>query len=158
MVKLAEGNVRAVYRFDPDGSEGFTATEIARVGGPGPITELPSFAPAINAAGLVAFRARDAGGDAIYLGDGETLLRVVGNGDVVGTDLGVAQLGQNVASSPVFSGKPAINAHGDIAFVAGVHPQGNDQVEWGSGVFVAYATPKVDDLVFADGFEATPAR
>jgi hypothetical protein len=42
--------------------------------------------------------------------------------------------------------------------VAGIHPQGNNQVEWGSGVFVAYASPMVDDLIFMDGFDgiATP--
>lgn len=157
VVKLADGNLRAVYRFDPDGSDGFTATEIARVGAPGPITELPSFAPAINAAGLVAFRARDADGDAVYVGDGTSLLRIAGNGDVVETDLGTAQLGQH-DSSPVFSGKPAINAHGDVAFVAGVYPQGNNQIEWGSGVFVAYAQDDdEDDTIFTDGFDGAAA-
>lgn len=138
-------------------SDGATTTEIAAVDPAGTILELDSFPPAINGSGWVAFRARDAQGQAIYLGDGETLLRVVGNGDVVETDLGTAQLGQH-DSSPVFAGRPAINAHGDIAFVAGVHPQGDNQVEWGSGVFVAYATPTVDDLIFADGFDAAPAR
>ncbi|HEU4665641.1 MAG TPA: choice-of-anchor tandem repeat NxxGxxAF-containing protein [Dokdonella sp.] len=148
----AADNRRVVLRCD-----GVTTTEIAAVDPGGTILELDSFPPAINGSGWVAFRARDAQGQAIYLGDGDTLLRVVGNGDVVETDLGIAQLGQH-DSSPVFSGRPAINARGDIAFVAGVHPQGNNQVEWGSGVFVAYATPAVDDLVFADGFESAPAR
>ncbi|HEY6940941.1 choice-of-anchor tandem repeat NxxGxxAF-containing protein [Dokdonella sp.] len=148
----AADNRRVVVR-----SDGITTTEIAEVDPAGTILELDSFPPAINGSGWVAFRARDARGQAIYLGDGDTLLRVVGNGDVVETDLGTAQLGQH-DSSPVFSGRPAINAHGDIAFVAGVHPNGNDQVEWGSGVFVAYATPTVDDLVFADGFDAAPGR
>jgi len=152
VVKLADGSVRAVYRFDPDGSGGYTATEIARVGS-GPITELPSFSPSINANGLVAFRAKDADGDAVYVGDGKSLKRIAGNGDVVETDLGTAQLGQN-DSSPVFSGKPAINARGDVAFVAGVYPQGDNQEEWGSGVFVAYAQGEEnDDTIFADGFD-----
>lgn len=148
----AADNRRVVLR-----SDGTTTTEIAAVDPAGTILELDSFPPAINAAGWVAFRARDAQGQAIYLGDGETLLRVVGNGDVVETDLGTAQLGQH-DSSAVFAGRPAINAHGDIAFVAGVYPQGNNQVEWGSGVFVAYATPTVVDLVFADGFDSAPVR
>ena len=148
----AADNRRVVLR-----SDGTTTTEIAAVDPAGTILELDAFPPAINASGWVAFRARDAQGQAIYLGDGETLLRVAGNGDVVMTDLGAAQLGQH-DSSPVFSGRPAINAHGDIAFVAGVYPEGDNQVEWGSGVFVAYATPTIVDLIFADGFDSTPAR
>ena len=143
----AADNRRVVLRND-----GMTTTEIAAVDPAGPILELDSFAPAINDAGWVAFRARDANGQAIYLGDGASLQRVVGNGDVVDTDLGVAQLGQHDAS-PVFAGRPSINARGDIAFVAGVHPQGDSQTEWGSGVFVAYATPTVDDVIFVDGFD-----
>lgn len=155
VVKLADGNVRAIQRFDADGAGGFTATEIARVG-VGPITELPSFSPAINASGLVAFRAKDANGDAIYVGDGISLKRIAGNGDVVQTDLGTAQLGQH-DTSPVFSGKPAINAHGDVAFVSGVYPQGDNQTEWGSGVFVAYAqAAPEDDTIFKDGFDGAP--
>lgn len=154
-VKLADGNARAIYRFDADGSGGFTATEIARVGN-GPITDLLSFAPSINANGLIAFRAKDANGDAIYVGDGTSLKRVAGNGDVVQTDLGAAQLGQH-DTSPVFSGKPAINARGDIAFVSGVYPQGDNQTEWGSGVFVAYVQGE-DDTIFSDGFDVGPVE
>ena len=145
----AADNRRVVLR-----SDGTTTTEIAAVDPGGTILELDSFAPAINVHGWVAFRARDAQGQAIYLGDGETLLRVAGNGDVVQTDLGTAQLGQNVDTSPVFAGRPSINANGDIAFVAGVYPQGNNQIEWGSGVFVAH----VDDTIFENGFEGTPVR
>ena len=55
------------------------------------------------------------------------------------TDLGAAQIGQH-DTSPVFSGHPTINADGDVAFVAGLHPEGDSQSEWGSGVFVAYAS------------------
>jgi len=143
-------NRRVVLR-----SDGATTTEIAAVDPAGTILELDSFAPAIDDAGRVAFRARDANGQAIYLGDGSSLIRVIGNGDAVDTDRGVAQLGQH-DSSAVFAGRPAINTHGDIAFVAGVYPQGNNQIEWGSGVFVAYATPTVDNVIFADGFDPAP--
>lgn len=138
-------NRRVVLR-----SDGVTTTEIAAVDPIGTIRELDSFAPAINDSGWVVFRARDAGGQAIYLGDGSQLVRVIGNGDVVQTDLGAAQLGQDNATDPVFAGKPSINVHGDIAFVAGVYPQGDNSTEWGSGVFVAYAS---NDRLFADGFE-----
>lgn len=150
VVKLAEGNVRALYRFTP-GENGVEATEIARVDPAGTIRDIEFFSPVINDAGLVAFRVKDANGQAIYVGDGKSLVRVIGKGDVIATDLGSAQIGQHNDTDPVFSGKPAINNLGDIAFVAGVHPEGDNQVEWGSGVFVAYAP--VDDTVFKDGFD-----
>lgn len=152
-VKLVDGNARAIYRFTTDGDGGYDAMEIARVEAAGTIRGIDYFAPTINDAGLVAFRAQDVNGQAIYVGDGTSLVRVAGNGDVVSTDLGIAQLGQH-DSSPVFSGKPAINANGDIAFVAGVYPEGDNQTEWGSGVFVAYASPTIDDTIFVDGFDS----
>lgn len=138
-------------------SDGTTTTEIAAVDPAGTIRAIESFAPSINDAGWVVFRARDENGQAIYIGDGETLVRVIGKGDVVETDLGTAQIGQHIDDPdgwPIFSGKPAINALGDIAFVAGLHPKGDSQTEWGSGVFVAYAPEaKPTDIVFRDGFD-----
>jgi len=82
--------------------------------------------------------------------DGVTLRRIIGRGDVLSTDLGLAQIGQNNASDAVFSGAPSINANGDVAFIAALHPDGNNQIEWGTGVFVASANL---DTVFANGFE-----
>lgn len=147
MVRLAEGNVRAVYRVG-DGE----AVEIARVGA-GPITEIQFFRPAINNDGLVAFRASDADGQAVYVGDGQDLVRVIGKGDVIQTDLGSAQLGQH-DSSPVFGGAPDINNHGDVVVSAGLHPEGDNQVEWGSGIIVAWADRGADDdVIFRNGFE-----
>jgi hypothetical protein len=137
------GNVRSVQRGD-----GGSIVEIARVGAGG-LTEIESFGPAINASGLVAFRGRDANGQAIFVGDGQTLRRVIGKGDSIGSDLGPAQIGQN-DSSPVFGGGVAINASGDIAFTAALHPPGNNQIEWGTGVYIAYAST---DTLFANGFE-----
>jgi len=152
VLNLDAGNVRAVYRFSP-GPSGVEATEIARVEAAGTIRAIDSFAPAMNNDGLVTFRGCDANGQAIYVGDGTTLRRVIGKDDLVATDLGIAGIGQHVDDPngwPIFSGAPGINAHGDIAFIAGLYPQGNNQVEWGSGVFVAYAD---GDVIFQDGFE-----
>lgn len=157
VVKLAAGNVRAVYRFAP-GASGIEATEIARVDAAGTIRAIDSFAPAINNNGLVVFRGSDANGQAVFAGDGKSLVRVIGKGDVVPTDMGPGQLGQH-DSSQVFSGAPTVNGYGDIAFVSGLHPEGNNQVEWGSGVFVAYAErPVEDDTIFRDGFEEAAAE
>lgn len=129
-------------------SNGMSTSEIAREGVAG-VIDIEFFAPAINADGLVAFRGTDANGQAIFVGDGTTLRRVVGSGDLVPSDLGTAQIGQN-DSSPVFGGGVAINASGDVAFTAALHPPGDNQVEWGTGVYVAYADV---DLVFRDSFD-----
>ena len=51
--------------------------------------------------------------------------------------------------SVVFGGTPAINDAGDVAFVAALTPADTNQVEWGSGLFIASA-----GRIFADGFES----
>lgn len=140
-------NRRAVYRIDDSGP-----TEIAVVDPAGLVREIDSFAPAVNDAGLVAFRGRDANGQAIFVSDGTQLRRVVGRGDRLATDLGLGQIGQHNSTDAVFAGAPGINDRGDLVFVAALHPDGNDQVEWGSGVFVL----AVSEHLFGDGFEAPP--
>lgn len=122
--------------------DGTTATEVAVAGEDG-VVSFDSFAPDVNDAGQVVFRAVDVAGQAVYVADGETVTRVAGKGDEVTTDNGVAQLGQHDAS-PVFGGAPRINNHGDVSFTAGVHPTGDNQVEWGTGVFVAHAADDTD--------------
>lgn len=138
-----DGGVRSIQR-----SDGNDTVEIARVGVNG-LTEIEFFAPAINNSGLVAFRGRDSNGQAIFVGDGTQLRRVIGNGDAIASDLGPARVGQH-DSSPVFGGGVAINNDGDLAFTAGLHPDGNNQIEWGSGVYIAYAE---QFTLFANGFE-----
>lgn len=117
--------------------DGTSATEVAVAGEDG-IASFDSFAPDVNDAGQVVFRAVDATGQAVYVADGESVTRVAGQGDEVSTDNGQAQLGQH-NDSPIFGGAPRINNSGDVSFTAGVHPVGDNQVEWGTGVFVAYA-------------------
>ncbi|HET9032446.1 MAG TPA: hypothetical protein VFN25_06035 [Dokdonella sp.] len=152
VLRLEAGNARAVYRFTPNGA-GVDAVEIARVEPGGTIREIESFAPALNDNGLVVFRARDANGQAIYAGDGTRLVRVIGKEDAVATDLGPGRIGQHIddpSAWPIFSGAPAVNDAGAIAFIAGLHPDGDTQIEWGTGVFVAWPA---DDAIFSDGFE-----
>lgn len=152
VLRLEAGNVRAIYRFMPNGS-GIDATEIARVEATGTIRDIDSFTPSMNDNGLVVFRARDVNGQAIYVGDGTTLVRVVGKEDAVDTDLGLGRIGQHIDDPtgwPIFSGAPSINNAGDIAFIAALHPDGDTQIEWGSGVFVASSD---GDSIFSDGFE-----
>ena len=114
------------------------------------VTEIEFFAPAANNAGTVIFRGRNnAGRQTIFQGDGASLVEVIREHDLVMTDLGQARLDQH-DTSPIFGGSPALNQNGDIAFGAGLTPPDNNQIEWGSGVFVLRATT----TIFADGFES----
>jgi len=119
-------------------SDGNETIEIATVDHPD-INSIEFFPPSANNNGLVAFRARD--GEnlyAIFVGDGENLVRVIGQFDPVHTDLGKGQIAQH-DSSPTFGGGVAINDNGDVGFNATLAPIDNTQIEWGSGVYIAYA-------------------
>jgi hypothetical protein len=127
------GGGEGVYRAD-----GSTVTKIAATDDPD-VSAIDFFAPQVNDAGVAAFRAYDASGlRVIYAGDGTTLRRVVGEHDVVNTDLGPGRIDQH-DTSPVFGGTVAINADGDIAFAATLTPENDNQTEWGTGMFIAYA-------------------
>ncbi len=145
-------------------SDGKTLTTIATTQMP-EISDIEFFATSMNENGLVVFRGKDQNGDqAIFVGDGKTLRRVIGRLDEVPTDNGPGQIAQH-DSSPVFGGAPTINARGDIAFQCALTPLGNNQIEWGSGIYIAYAdqpatTPgdvtgdgivNVDDLLYVIG-------
>ena len=140
------GGARGVFRYDAPGS----IVQIARTGTQG-LGSIEFFGPAINDDGLVAFRGVDsAGKQAIFVGDDSTLRRVIGRGDPIETDLGIGQIDQETPGSPAFSGGVAINAAGDIAFSPTLTPLGNNQIEWGTGVYVAQAGTQ---LIHANGFE-----
>lgn len=140
------GAPRGVFRFDPPD----VIVTIAETG-QGGLSGIEFFAPAVNDDGLVVFRGVDAQGrQAIFVGDGVDLLRVIGRGDAIPTDLGLGQIDQETPASPAFSGGVAINAQGEIAFSPALTPFGNNQIEWGTGVYVARA---IVDILHADGFE-----
>lgn len=145
-IRVADGQA-AIVR-----SNGTQTVEIAAADASGPLVDIPSVRPAINSAGQVAFRAHDAAGDAIYVGDGATLVRVAGFGEGVMIDLGRAELGADRSDQNVFDGAPSINAHGDVAFVARLHAFGHPEQSYGRGAFAAYAPPR-PDAIFADGFD-----
>jgi MYXO-CTERM domain-containing protein len=137
-IAFGQGGVEAVLRSEPDGR----ITVIATTAPGSQIDHVGNFPPVINDAGLVAFRGVGIDGqDAIYVGDGAGLVTVVRETDVVPTDLGLAQIGNETPGSnyTAFSGNIAINQRGDVAYVASVYPNGDRTVEWGSGVFVAVA-------------------
>jgi hypothetical protein len=129
-------------------TDGATTIPIATTAHP-EISGIDFFAPAANESGQVVFRAFDeAGLRAIFVGDGTDLVRIVTEHDLVPTDLGQGRIDQN-DGSPVFGGSPAINSAGDVAFIATLTPPDNNQIEWGSGLFIAYGS-----LIFSDGFES----
>jgi hypothetical protein len=122
-------------------SDGKTTTTIATTTGGQGITTIEFFPPHVNNDGLVVFRAQQTGSlDAVYVGDGKTLRRIVGEHDIVPTDQGPARVDQNDRSL-TFGGSVTINNQGDVAFHCTLTPPDNNQIEWGSGIFIAYADP-----------------
>jgi hypothetical protein len=131
-------------------SDGTTTIEIATTNDPD-VSDIEFFHPAANSAGLVAFRGKDGQGlQAIFVGDGTTLRRVIGEHDLVPTDLGDARIDQH-DSSVVFGGGVDINEGGDIGFACTLTPPDNNQIEWGSGMFIAYADAVLPGDVDGDG-------
>jgi hypothetical protein len=129
-------------------TDGATTVTIATTAEP-EISAIDAFPPRANDHGQVVFRAFDGAGlMAIFVGDGGELVRVVTEHDLVPTDLGEGRVDQH-DGSVVFGGAPDINNAGDVAFVAALTPADNNQIEWGSGLFIAYGS-----LIFADGFES----
>jgi hypothetical protein len=129
-------------------TDGSTVTTIATTA----MTEISAidyFPPRANDHGQVVFRAfDDAGLLAVFVGDGSGLVKVATEHDVVPTDLGDGRIDQH-DGSVVLGGAPDINNSGDVAFIASLTPADNNQIEWGSGLFIAYGS-----LVFSDGFES----
>ena len=115
---------RGVYLADGSAITTIATTDDAEISG------IDFFGPAVNGNGWVAFRAFDAAGlRAIYVGDGIELRRVVGEHDLVPTDLGEGRIDQH-DTSPVFGGSVDINASGDDALDTGA---GDDLALGGGG-------------------------
>ena len=136
IAELAAGG-RAVVVADGSSEDIIVARE-----GEGGVADIEFFSPDINAHGWVVFRAFDSDGKrAIWVGDGSALERVATGGDQVPTDLGTGMIAQETADNPVFDGGPSINDRGDVAFACGLAPTDDDQVEWGTGLYLAAARP-----------------
>ena len=106
--------------------------------GQGELGSIEFFPPDMNDSGLVVFRAFDSAGKrAVWVTDGVLLKRVVAEHQILPSDLGEARVDQETANNPVFAGAPMINARGDVSFVTGLAPPDNDQVEWGTAIYIA---------------------
>ncbi|MBX3365080.1 MAG: hypothetical protein KF866_09970 [Phycisphaeraceae bacterium] len=103
-------------------SDGIETVTIARPGDLGIVsTDFGNFGPDINASGWVAFRARTTTGHAVFVGDGQSLVRIAGDGDLLATDLGDLVMGFDFGpptGRQALSSRVAINDAGQIAFAA----------------------------------------
>ncbi len=81
------------------------------------INTIDFFAPDVNDQGLVVFRGDNQDGlSSVFVGDGNQLIRLGGEGDMIETDIGLRQLGrrdQNFSQS----GAPRINNRGDVGWI-----------------------------------------
>ena len=113
-----------------------TAAYLGRLAyeGDGELSEIEYFTPKINDQSEVFFRAKNIEGKrGIYLVKGEHLLRLIGEGDAVDTDLGAAKILWN-KFYPGFSGEIDVNNNGDIVFHALLVASDTER-EIGSGIF-----------------------
>ena len=98
------------------------------------ISEIELFAPKVNDQGMVVFRAKDMDGKrGIYIASIDGTKKLVGEGDEIMTDLGLATILSN-PNFPGFGGDVDMNDHGEIVFYCLVMGAKNNQ-EWGSAVF-----------------------
>ena len=122
-------------------SDGTITHTIAEAGKKG-VADIGFFSPDVNDKGWVVFRAMDDKGRAIFVGNGQTVLRIIGEHDKVMTDAGPGQIDEKDDKAPVFGGSPSINDKGHVAFNASLTPEGEPGTEWGKGVFVARSVHK----------------
>ncbi|MEM8680174.1 MAG: hypothetical protein AAGF97_12570, partial [Planctomycetota bacterium] len=102
-----------IYRFD---SQTGKIDPIAAVGSQN-VTTIDIFSPDVNDQGLVTFRGDDGlGRSSVFVGNGSSVARIAGEGDLVVTDLGVRQLGRRDMDFSQ-SGAPQVNGRGDVGFI-----------------------------------------
>jgi hypothetical protein len=122
------GNKKGIV-FYKDNQANVFATE-----GSNDISEIELFAPKVNDLGQVLFRAIDAAGArAIFLADGESVKKILREGDVVNTDQGLAKVLDN-PNFPGFGGEIDLNDRGDIIVMA-ILIGAFDNKEMGSAVY-----------------------
>lgn len=133
------GARRGVYLTD-----GTHTTTIASEGA-ADVAQITYFTPVVNDAGSVAFRGMDTNGNnAIWTGNGTTLAKVITAGDILPSDQGdaaaIPEVASDATNTTVFGGGLAINAKGQIAFLAALASSSRRTTRLGTGFYVA--TPR----------------
>lgn len=101
------------------------------------ISRIERFPPKLNNHGLIIFRGFDSQGlRAIWAGDGISLHKVVSEGDLLPTDLGLLKLARPDEGA-VFIGTPDLNDQAEIVFAASLSDPQDTRRGFGAGVFVA---------------------
>lgn len=114
---------------DKAGTKVLIATE-----GKDEISEIELFAPQVNIHGNVLFRAKNLKGlRGLYLADGQSIRRLIGEGDMIPTDLGMGRIVID-PQCPGFGGNVRINDGNEIVFYS-VIDSANGKYEWGSAVY-----------------------
>jgi hypothetical protein len=127
-VGIIEGGIKTLV-VDNHGQQTHFASE-----GQDGISEIELFAPQINSQGIVVFRAKNSKGlRGIYLADGQSVHRLIGEGDEIPTDRGPGRALYN-PTSPGFGGNVHLNDRNEIVFYALV-TSANGNHDWGSGVY-----------------------
>ena len=105
--------VSGIYRYDAATGQ----TDLIGAVSDPLVSTIDIFSPDINNHGLVAFRGDDLNGQSsVFVGDGSSLIRVAGEGDLISTDLGVRQLGRRDMDNSQ-AGAPRINNAGDVGLL-----------------------------------------
>jgi hypothetical protein len=135
LIASLKSGQRGVFRFDAEGVKAIALE------GNSQISRIERFPPKLNNHGLIIFRAFDSHGlRAIWAGDGITLHKVVSEGDLLPTDLGILKLARPDEGA-VFIGTPDLNDQAEIVFAASLSDIQNPRIGFGAGVFVARAMP-----------------
>ena len=111
------------------------------------VSTIDIFAPDVNDEGLVTFRGDDdAGRSSVFVGDGQSLVRVAGEGDLIQTDLGQRQLGRRDMDFSQ-AGALRLNNQGDVGFLFQYFDPANAaSVADGSLILVATASTTSGDF------------
>lgn len=122
-------------------SDGTTTIEIVRTTTEPDLNSIEFFAPRINNNGLVVFRGFDGSGKrSVFVGDGNSLVKVATEGTELETDMGTLTIGRT-DSNPAFGSSPDINDDGLVVFAASVT---DGLTNIGTAITIALIKPTID--------------
>ena len=102
-----------IYRYDG----ALNAIDLIAREDTGVVGTIDIFSPDVNDMGLVVFRGDDEhGSSSVFVGDGQSVVRVLGEGDLIPTDLGERQFGRRDLDHSQ-SGAPRVNNRGDVSAI-----------------------------------------